>query len=149
MTSKKLPNVYKSCPKVISLEKWKILTPLQKLTKNVGNLAKIILAACSEKLPKMQYTAQSGHTGQTTAISLIKQMEYIKLKPWACFWTNSGQDAKIRNLVVMKAWPTCHSMGQTINALNSLARLLIISNGLDSNQRLNGSCIHKVKSLSP
>ena len=26
----KLPNVYKSCPKMISLEKWYILTPLHK-----------------------------------------------------------------------------------------------------------------------
>ena len=32
-TSKKLPNVYKSCPKMILLEKLKILTPLQKLPK--------------------------------------------------------------------------------------------------------------------
>ena len=31
VTSKKLPNVYKNCPKMISLEKLKILTPLQKL----------------------------------------------------------------------------------------------------------------------
>ena len=29
VTSKKLPNIYKSCPKMISLEKLKILTPLQ------------------------------------------------------------------------------------------------------------------------
>ena len=29
VTSKKLPNVYKSCPKMISLEKLKILTPLK------------------------------------------------------------------------------------------------------------------------
>ena len=32
VTRKKSPNVYKSCPKVISLEKLKILTPLQKIT---------------------------------------------------------------------------------------------------------------------
>ena len=32
----KSPNVYKSCLKIISLEKWYILTPLQKLPKNVG-----------------------------------------------------------------------------------------------------------------
>ena len=35
VTSKKLPNVYKSFPKMISLKKLKILTPLQKLPKNV------------------------------------------------------------------------------------------------------------------
>ena len=31
VTSKKSQNVFKSCPKLISLEKLKILTPLQKL----------------------------------------------------------------------------------------------------------------------
>ena len=29
VTRKKSPNVYKSCPKMFSLEKWKVLTPLQ------------------------------------------------------------------------------------------------------------------------
>ena len=54
VTSKKLSNVYKSYPKMISLEKWKTLTPLQKLPKNVGNLGKIIVATGFEKLPKVQ-----------------------------------------------------------------------------------------------
>ena len=40
VTSKKLPNVYKSCLKMISLEKWKILTPFQKFDKNVPIWAK-------------------------------------------------------------------------------------------------------------
>ena len=40
---KKSPNVYKSCPKMISVEKLMILTPLQKLPRNVGNLGKIIV----------------------------------------------------------------------------------------------------------
>ena len=35
---KKSPNVYKSWPKMISLEKLKILKPLQKLSKNLGKL---------------------------------------------------------------------------------------------------------------
>ena len=34
---KKLPNVYKSCPKMISLQKLKLLPPLQKLPKNEGD----------------------------------------------------------------------------------------------------------------
>ena len=37
-----------------SLEKWKILTPLQKLPKNVDDLGKIIVATGFEKLPKVQ-----------------------------------------------------------------------------------------------
>ena len=54
VTSKKLPNVYKSCPKMISLEKLKILTPLQKLPKNAQELGKFIVAKGFEKLPKVQ-----------------------------------------------------------------------------------------------
>ena len=44
----------KSCTKMTALEKWKILTPLQKLPKNVGDLGKLIVAKCFEKLPKVQ-----------------------------------------------------------------------------------------------
>ena len=51
VTSKKLPNVYKICSKMISLEKLKILTPLQKLPKNVGDLGKLIVAKGFKRLP--------------------------------------------------------------------------------------------------
>ena len=37
---------------MISLEKIKILTPLQKLPKNVGDLGRLIVARGFEKLPK-------------------------------------------------------------------------------------------------
>ena len=46
-------NVYKGCPKMISLEILKILTPLQKLPKNVGDLGKLIVSQGFEKLPKV------------------------------------------------------------------------------------------------
>ena len=39
-----------------------ILTPLQKLTKNVGDLGKNIVLKCFEWLPKVEKLAQSGHT---------------------------------------------------------------------------------------
>ena len=39
---------------MISLEKLKILTTLQKLPKNVGELRKLIVARGFEKLPKVQ-----------------------------------------------------------------------------------------------
>ena len=39
-----------------------ILTPLQKLTKNVGDLGKFFVAKCFELLPKVQKIAQYGHT---------------------------------------------------------------------------------------
>ena len=54
VTRKKSPNVYKSCPNMTSLEKLKILTPLQKLHKNVGVLVKLIVAKGLKKLPKVQ-----------------------------------------------------------------------------------------------
>ena len=57
---KKLPNVYKSCSKKVSLEKWYILTPLQKLPMNVRDLGQLIIAKGFKNLPKVQ---QSGHTG--------------------------------------------------------------------------------------
>ena len=39
---------------MISLEKWQILTPTQKLPKNVGDLDKLIIAKCFKNLPKVQ-----------------------------------------------------------------------------------------------
>ena len=39
---------------MISLEKLKNLTPLQKLLNNVGDLGKLIIAKGFEKLPKVQ-----------------------------------------------------------------------------------------------
>ena len=49
---KKSPNVYKSWPKMISLEKLKTLTPLQKLPKNVVYLGKLIVAPALKSCPK-------------------------------------------------------------------------------------------------
>ena len=39
---------------MISLEKFKILTPLQKIPKTVGDLGKIMIARGFKKLPKVQ-----------------------------------------------------------------------------------------------
>ena len=58
VTRKKFPNVYKSCPKKISQEKLKILTPVQKLPKNVGDLGKLIAAKGFKKLPQVQKNRQ-------------------------------------------------------------------------------------------
>ena len=49
---------------MISLEKGQILTPLQKLPKNVGDLGKLIVAKGLKKQPKVKKIAQSGHTGR-------------------------------------------------------------------------------------
>ena len=47
---------------MISLEKWMILTPLQKLPKNEEDLGKYIVAKGLKKLSKVKKIAQSGHT---------------------------------------------------------------------------------------
>ena len=47
---------------MVSLEKWMILTPLQKSTKNGKDWGKLIVAKAFKKLPKVQNIAQSGHT---------------------------------------------------------------------------------------
>ena len=52
---------------MISLEKGMMLTPLQKLPRNVGDLGKIIVATGFEWLPKVKKIAQSGHTGGDTS----------------------------------------------------------------------------------
>ena len=49
---------------MILLEKLKILAPLQNFPTNVGDLGKLIVTKSFEKLPKVQYIAQSGHTGK-------------------------------------------------------------------------------------
>ena len=51
---KKSPNVDKSCPKMISLETLYILTSLQKLPKNVGDLGKLIVEKGFKNLAKVQ-----------------------------------------------------------------------------------------------
>ena len=48
---------------MISQIKLKVLTPLQKMPKNVRDMGKLIVAKAFEKLPKVQLIAQSGHTG--------------------------------------------------------------------------------------
>ena len=52
-----------------------ILTSLQKLTKNVGDLGKFIVAKCFELLPKVQKIAQSGHTDRIPCLGSQQQQQ--------------------------------------------------------------------------
>ena len=49
----------------------KILTPLQKLPKNVGDLGNLIVTKGFKKLAKVQLIAQSGHTDYCAGNRLI------------------------------------------------------------------------------
>ena len=51
---RKIAKCPKRLPKMISLEKFKILAPTQKLPKTVGDLGKLIVAKGFKKLPKVQ-----------------------------------------------------------------------------------------------
>ena len=62
VTRKKSPNVYKSWPKMISLEKGQILKPLPKLPQNVGDLDKLIVGKGFKK---------PGHTDVENATAKI------------------------------------------------------------------------------
>ena len=57
---------------MISLEKWKILTPLQNLPRNVGDLGELIVSKGFKKLPKVQKIAKSVHSPSTTNFLLTK-----------------------------------------------------------------------------
>ena len=46
-----------------------ILTPLQKLSKNVGDVGKLIVAKGFKNLTKVQKIAQSGHTDYLSSLS--------------------------------------------------------------------------------
>ena len=59
---------------MISVEKWLILTPLQKLPNNEGGLGKFIVAKGFKKLPKVQLITQSGHTASNlTRLNLTRK----------------------------------------------------------------------------
>ena len=47
---------------MLSLEKWKILTPVHNLPKNEGDLGQLVVAKGFKKSPKVQKIAKSGHT---------------------------------------------------------------------------------------
>ena len=80
-----------------------ILTPLQKLHKNVGDLGKFIVAKCFEWLPKVQKIAQSGHTDlhevQTSNRSFGENVLNASFKDF----TSSGRDIfKAKKIVQSK-----------------------------------------------
>ena len=56
-----------------------ILTPLQKLPSNKGNLGKIIVATSFECLPKKEKITQSGHTDWNRGFSYLLRPDNIHL----------------------------------------------------------------------
>ena len=67
---------------MISLEKLMILTPLQKLPKNVGELGNLIAAKGFEKLLKVQNITQSGHTESNCHVQSTYQSVFKLVDLW-------------------------------------------------------------------
>ena len=59
-----------------------ILTPLQKLPKNVEDLGKLIAAKGLKKLPKVQKRAQSGHIDRIATLSANRLKTMLPKYPW-------------------------------------------------------------------
>ena len=106
VTRKKSPNVYKSCPKMILLEKLKKLTPLQKLPLNVSNLGKIIVVTGFEKLPKVQSSSNL-----VTLIHKLVIKSYL-VKYFNLMHKTYGQDStKMTNIKSTDPWVTNECLG--------------------------------------
>ena len=54
-----------------------ILTPLQKLPNNVGDLGKLIVLKGFKKLPKVQKIAKSGHTGSVPCKNIVSIIDHL------------------------------------------------------------------------
>ena len=64
---------------MISLGKWKILTPLQNLPKNLGDLGQLVIAKGFKKLPKVQKIAKSGHTDLSSEAAKKLRPKIVKI----------------------------------------------------------------------
>ena len=81
---------------MISLEKWNILSPLQKLPNTEGHLGKIVVATGFKKLPKVQKIVQSGHTsGAASQVVVVLQETH---SPFIRSWLkNNRNKCRVRN----------------------------------------------------
>ena len=96
VTSKKSPNVYKSCPKWFYHKNERFWTPLQKLSENIGNLGKIIVATGFDKLPKVHWNTQSGYT--VNVFHLISCSKFPKKCVFCCKKWWRGEEKRNQNL---------------------------------------------------
>ena len=83
VTSKKSPNAYKSCQKMISLEKWKISTPLQKLLIMWAIWKKYLMQQALKSCPKCNKLPHlvTLHTTRRTTCSLISNYAVVPSLP--------------------------------------------------------------------
>ena len=89
---------------MISQEKWKILTHLQNLPKNVEDLGKLIAAKGFKKLPKVQKIAKSGHTGFNTKMLFFNAEMLTKFYLLGYLNLSEGYWAKYKKEIHTLPW---------------------------------------------
>ena len=92
VTSKKPPNVYKSCPKMISQVKWKVLTPLQKLPKMCWWFGSNNYCPGLWKFAQNIKNCPSGHTDWGYGTAEKRQEMYVRKSSWnwSLLWLRSS-----------------------------------------------------------
>ena len=113
VTRKKSPNIYKSCPKMISLEKWYILTPLQKLPKNLGRFGQINCCQWLQKVAQspinrpiwshwsdQQRRWGGGHWRQRCCCCNIETI----IEPWSSLFKEESLTYQITSLLNTISW---------------------------------------------
>ena len=91
VTSKKSPNVYKSCPKNDFTRKMKDFDNFTKIALNVGGLGKIIVATGFEKLPKVQKSPDLV-TLQSWTLPSANSKTLLAYRNCFITWATLGQD---------------------------------------------------------
>ena len=94
---------------MISLEKWMILAPLQKLPKNVKDLDKLIGPKGIKKLPKVQKIANYGHT-VSDALVLKAGSHYTANLLWPEMKSGVANNKIIFQLFAMQPSPLQQSL---------------------------------------
>ena len=92
---------------MISLEKGLILTPSQKLPKNLEDLDKLIVAKGFKRLPNVQKIARSGHTAWKLPppFKPILGMELRRSSIWRCYiWSYVDEDEQRVGPIVKQIW---------------------------------------------
>ena len=106
---KKSPNVNKSCPKMISLQKLKVLTPLHKLPKNVWDSGKLNCCQALKSCPKSNKSP--------TLVTLLLWVQQLFLNVWTgeSKFCNHGKILK----VFLHFWIVCLVFGKILTLFSA------------------------------
>ena len=117
-----------------------ILTPLQKMPKNVEDLGKLIVAKGFKKLPKVQKIAQSGHTGLS-----MNERRFKKCDSSHC--TISKQNTFLPRVVIEKALSNRrHALFSSVSLIKTISLFRLPDN--PANRCIKQKDVYGIKSWS-